>query len=185
MACRYFCQVRNFIPKIWNFLTFPSPFSWLCQHICHGTNLEFVKEWIMKIPKNNVYTYRYPKYKLILPKDINFIQKNWKFWYFLSHCLGNANTFAMVSIWKRTLLLYFSSSVWEKKGSVILWTLLAKFMFSYCAAQTALFNTWHRSEMTFCYQNCSDLLWEKIVLVIEKNFCNSRLKAENLQNWVH
>ena len=25
-------------------------------------------------------------------------------------------------------------------------------------------------EMVFCYQNCSDLLWEKVVLVIEKNF---------------
>ena len=24
-------------------------------------------------------------------------------------------------------------------------------------------------EMVFCYQNCSDILWEKIVLVIEKN----------------
>jgi hypothetical protein len=23
-------------------------------------------------------------------------------------------------------------------------------------------------QMVFCYQNCSDLLWEKIVLVIEK-----------------
>jgi hypothetical protein len=34
--------------------------------------------------------------------------------------------------------------------------------------------------------NCSDLLWEKIVLVIEKNFWNSRLKAENLQIfWDH
>ena len=33
-------------------------------------------------------------------------------------------------------------------------------------------------EMAFCYRNCSDLLWEKIVLVIEKNFWNSRLKAE-------
>ena len=31
------------------------------------------------------------------------------------------------------------------------------------------------SGMVFCYQNCSDLLWEKIVLVIEKNFGNSRL----------
>ena len=40
--------------------------------------------------------------------------------------------------------------------------------------------------MVFCYQNCSDLLWEKIVLVIGKNFWNSRLKAENLQNsWDH
>ena len=27
--------------------------------------------------------------------------------------------------------------------------------------------------LVFCYQNCSDLLWEKIVLVIEKNFQNS------------
>ena len=41
-------------------------------------------------------------------------------------------------------------------------------------------------KMVFCYQNCSDLLWEKIVLVIEKNFWNSRLKAENFQNfWDH
>jgi hypothetical protein len=24
--------------------------------------------------------------------------------------------------------------------------------------------------MVFCYQNCSDLLWEKIVLVVKKNF---------------
>ena len=36
-------------------------------------------------------------------------------------------------------------------------------------------------EMVFCYKNCSDLLWEKFVLVIEKNFWNSRLKAENFQ----
>ena len=41
-------------------------------------------------------------------------------------------------------------------------------------------------EMVFCYQNCSDLLWEKIVIVIKKNFWNSRLKAENLQTfWDH
>ena len=26
--------------------------------------------------------------------------------------------------------------------------------------------------LVFCYQNCSDLLWEKIVLLIEKNFWN-------------
>ena len=36
-------------------------------------------------------------------------------------------------------------------------------------------------KIVFCYQNCSDLLWEKIVLVIEKNFWNSRLKGENFQ----
>ena len=40
--------------------------------------------------------------------------------------------------------------------------------------------------MVFCYQNCSEILWEKIGLVIEKNYWNSRLKAENLQNfWDH
>ena len=33
---------------------------------------------------------------------------------------------------------------------------------------------WIFKTMVFCYQNCSDLLWEKIVLVIEKNFWNSR-----------
>ena len=36
-------------------------------------------------------------------------------------------------------------------------------------------------KMVFCYQNCSDLLWEKIVLVIEKKIWNSRLKAKNFQ----
>ena len=40
--------------------------------------------------------------------------------------------------------------------------------------------------IVLCYQNCSDVLWEKIILVIEKNFWNSRLKAENLKNvWDH
>ena len=34
--------------------------------------------------------------------------------------------------------------------------------------------------LDFCNQNCSDLLWEKIATVIEKNFWNTRMKAENL-----
>ena len=46
----------------------------------------------------------------------------------------------------------------------------------------ALTDQTHLKKMVFCYQNCSDLLWEKIALVIEKNFWNLRLKAENLQN---
>ena len=50
----------------------------------------------------------------------------------------------------------------------------------------SLKNCVENEEMIFCYQNCSDLLWEKIVLVIGKNFWNSRLKAENSQNvWDH
>ena len=40
-----------------------------------------------------------------------------------------------------------------------------------------------KSALAFCYQNGSDTLWEKIVLVIGKNFWNSRLKVENLQNF--
>ena len=40
--------------------------------------------------------------------------------------------------------------------------------------------------LIFYYQNCSDLLWEKNVLVMGENFWNSRLKAENLQIfWYH
>ena len=40
--------------------------------------------------------------------------------------------------------------------------------------------------IVFCCQNCSDLLWDKNVLEIEKNFWNSRRKLENLQNfWDH
>jgi hypothetical protein len=35
-------------------------------------------------------------------------------------------------------------------------------------------------DMVFCHYNCSDLLWEKNVLVIKKNFWNSRLKASNM-----
>ena len=39
-------------------------------------------------------------------------------------------------------------------------------------------------KMVFCYQNYSDMMWEKIDLVIEKNFWNSRLKAKNFQNFL-
>jgi hypothetical protein len=44
--------------------------------------------------------------------------------------------------------------------------------------------TSNKLEMVFCYQNYSDLLWETIILVMEKNIWNSRLKAENLQNFI-
>ena len=36
-------------------------------------------------------------------------------------------------------------------------------------------------KMVFCYQNCSDLLWEKVVLVIEKNIWNSRSLEQFIQ----
>ena len=48
------------------------------------------------------------------------------------------------------------------------------------------FNLSKKRTLVFCYKNCSDLLWEKNVLVIVKKIWNSRLKAENLQNfWDH
>ena len=39
--------------------------------------------------------------------------------------------------------------------------------------------------MIFRFQNYSNLLWEKIVLVIKKNFWNLRLKAKNLQKPIY
>ena len=37
--------------------------------------------------------------------------------------------------------------------------------------------------MVFCYQNCCDLLWEKNVLVIEKNFCKFSAFSLELDNF--
>ena len=53
-----------------------------------------------------------------------------------------------------------------------------------CRPIRVVFDAWKKKkkEMVFCYQNCSDLLWEKIVPVIDKNFWNSR-PANNLQNF--
>ena len=39
-----------------------------------------------------------------------------------------------------------------------------------------------KTKMVFCYQNCSDLLWEKNVLVIEKNFWNFEAGGQELAN---
>ena len=52
-----------------------------------------------------------------------------------------------------------------------------------CAAiwiAAVLFLVFFFQKWYFVFQNFSDLLWEKIVLLIEKNFRNSKLKAENL-----
>ena len=37
--------------------------------------------------------------------------------------------------------------------------------------------------MVFCYRNCSELLWEKIVLAFEENFRNLGLKARICKNF--
>ena len=71
-----------------------------------------------------------------------------------------------------------SGSPWHSKHQF--WCLKFFLKFTHCL------KVFHWKSMVFCYQNCSDLLWERIVLVTEKNFWNSRLKAENLQKfWDH
>ena len=40
------------------------------------------------------------------------------------------------------------------------------------------------AKMVFCFLNCFNLLWEKNVLVIEKNVWDLRLKAENFPNFL-
>ena len=50
--------------------------------------------------------------------------------------------------------------------------LKCRFFSLICLSGTQLEMGRKDERMVFCYQNCSDLLWEKIVLVIEKNFWN-------------
>ena len=82
---------------------------------------------------------------------------------------------------KRTLpmmVLPLFQSLTESKRSPT-WTAVE------AAGKIFFLNRVSHSELTmvFCYQNCSDLLWEEIVLVIEKSFWNLRLKPENLQTF--
>ena len=61
-------------------------------------------------------------------------------------------------------------------------TYISSFFLSSCSNCTRLE---FLRNLVFCYQICSNLLWEKIVLVIKKNVWNLRLKAENWQKyWV-
>ena len=40
--------------------------------------------------------------------------------------------------------------------------------------------------MAFCYENCSNLLWEKNVKIIKKNIYKSKAEGENVQKfWDH
>ena len=88
----------------------------------------------------------------------------------------------LYAVWKSLDVLLLSQTVYCLR--LYGWMLInKKALFWYL---DWFFSSWNEEEMVFCYQNCSDLLWEKIVLVIEKNFWNSRLKAENFQNfWNH
>ena len=48
------------------------------------------------------------------------------------------------------------------------WSCILIFFSSYCVLASCLISKF--TSLVFCYQNCSDLLWEKNVLVIKKNF---------------
>ena len=66
------------------------------------------------------------------------------------------------------------------------WVIIAScshFFKTYSKFITCFHKSWIYETLVFCYQNCSDLLWERIILGIEKNVWNSRLKAENFQNF--
>ena len=101
--------------------------------------------------------------------------------------------FNIISVWK-SILAHF---IWPEKKIHIMkcfWHFpmkITKFSKVILAARLIRIirleskATWY-IEMVFCYQNCSDLLWEKSVLVIKKNFWDSRLMAKDWQNfWDH
>ena len=76
-----------------------------------------------------------------------------------------------------------------QQRNLMFWTCFSVISFLCSAAskwfQTQLFKTWlltqtdfENPKMVFCYHNCSNVLWEKIVLVwgkkLRKKFANSR-----------
>ena len=73
------------------------------------------------------------------------------------------------------------------------WLLLITKYFIFCTRYWIIFRQCNEGmvfapelQMIFCYQNCSDLLWEKNAQVINKNFWNSRPSASNFQTfWDH
>ena len=78
------------------------------------------------------------------------------------------------------IFLKFSGIWWKNYNLWWQGFCINKSIFTYGLLYDLLHFFWHvllvmddrfiQWEMVFCYQNCSDLLWEKIVLVIEKNF---------------
>ena len=77
----------------------------------------------------------------------------------------------------------------KKKGAYCALESTLSFYVSYenCHIIFLLFSENKDNRFKICalkhFLNSSDLLWDKIVLVIEKNFRNSRGKAENFENF--
>ena len=71
--------------------------------------------------------------------------------------------------------------IWSWISMIVVWTTIRK---RTCNKYHIIYLVkTQEHKVVFCYQNCSDPLWKKIVLVTEINFWNLRLKAENLQNF--
>ena len=99
-------------------------------------------------------------------------KKNHKMWrnHVIFHGLKLLSTSSVVQ-WR-----YFA--IIQRDGNFLQIDQMVRFrsLWHFFAIRRYLFLT-----MVFCYQNCSDLLWEKNVPVIKKNFWNLRLKAENFK----
>ena len=121
------------------------------------------------------------------PHPPNFANQ-YNFW----RCSKDVQMIFLISL----LVSYFQRSVWECSLHICSCPCFKhtyKHEFSKITIRKSL--SWHkysqkipvligvkRERMVFCYQNCSDLLWEKNILVIEKNFWNSRTIYSNCES---
>ena len=71
----------------------------------------------------------------------------------------------------------------RKNRSTAKWTLHYGRISKFCPIINNHFCLLNQKWYSVTNQNCSDLMGEKNFLLIEKNFWNSRLKAESLQNF--
>ena len=90
-------------------------------------------------------------------------------------CLTTKAVWLSLGFWKCSHLVHLSYSFCTQDWSDPVWRKKFNFVsivtIRWQKKYTGKFVIWDRRvEMVFCYQNFSDLLWEKIVLVIEKNF---------------
>ena len=97
----------------------------------------------------------------------------------LIFCRENIEALCGAAIWGSDLIIFFQRlKVAPFQNHSFFPSIRPKYVKALKAFQMVI--------LVFCYQNCSDLLWEKIVQMIKKNIWNLRLEAENLQEvWDH
>ena len=109
------------------------------------------------------------------------IKKDWECWFrniFIPLCPTKTISWhCILMVWSHVLWLIMRSMHFKLKvKKVQKWDISKMRHFWNCILNVLKLVTdlyWSLFlKMVFCYQNCSDLLWEKIVLVIEKNFWN-------------